>query len=481
MKTLPFSEFDEANRAEGARNMAKFSYWFAPITGSPFFRRDDLSIDFNDRSQVNIHLERNPLVFVEMALFSKFFGDKELLYRLPSFLFGLITIVTLFLYFLKTNALIAVLALLPMIFSYDWWMSSQMAHLDTGLTLFLTLTILTLQELSRKENSRWWLVSIFVWLAFLIKGQMVIFLIAPLIVSIVLGKADIKKVFCMGALSTALIVLSLLPIWFSVGVDKWFEVYVLGVLSNRAVQTDMSQVAPVWWYGYWWLFSFRLGVFLFIPLLINDFLNRRIDKDKWIVLSYIIVNFGLMSVMKNKVWWYVMPLMPAISMYIFMALKDLSVDKKLSKILLILIVSMVPLFWGIEIGLKRVVVYSLVVMCINCLIIFGNVKTIKLKSFYFIPVVLFGLFYFLKRFPRPSASYPEVKRLLDGVDITDGCVYVSGMTYEGVMYYSKSGEINFWGEKEIDSECHNYLISPNVFEFEKIKEVDRLKLYKVNI
>lgn len=476
MSLLPFSEFDEANRAEGARNMAKFSYWWAPITGSPFFRRDDLSFKFNDNSKVNIHLERNPLVFIKMAGFVKIFGDKEISYRLPSFIFSLGTMLLLFLLF-KKEPLLSLLSLTPLLFSYDWWSSSQMAHLDIGLTFFMTVALVLL-IFGKEKKDNWFILSIFIFLAFLSKGQMIIFLITPLFMALFLGKISIKSFIKTGLMTFLLIFISLLPILTRHGFKTWFDVYVMGILSSRATTTDLSQAAPVWWYGYWWMFSFRWGVFLFVPLLCRDIFEKRIDKEKLILFVFIVFNFLLMSLAKNKVWWYVMPLMPAISMYIYRSIENTNKEKKLFNLLIVFLISVVPLFWQIEISLKRVVAYCALVVFINTFVLIKDFKVKKIPEWFFVPIILFSAFIFYRKFPRPSASFPEVRKLLSGIDLSDSCLFVENMPYEGVMYYSKAGEINYWQE-EVKKGCPNYLVSPNNFEFEKIKEVDRLKLYKI--
>lgn len=477
MVTLPFSEFDEANRAEGARNMVKFSYLWAPVTGSPFFRRDDLSIEYDKNSNVYIHFERNPLVFWTMGLSSKIFGDKEISYRLPSFLFGIGTVAYLFKILSKKSYLLALISILPILFSYDWWMSCQMAHLDTALTFFLTLALVLL--INEKNGNNWWLISISIWLAFLSKGQMLVFLMTPLLLALVFKKINLETLIKISLLSLVLIIISLIPVFINHGFRLWFDNYVLELLQNRAVNNDVSQVAPMWWYGYWWLFSFRWGVFLFVPLVIYDFVSKKIDKGKIIILAYIAINFILMSYMKNKVWWYVMPLMPGVCVYIYKSLMGIKRQGKFKNILLVIFISSLPLFWGIEISLKRVVAYSVLIIFINSLVLIKNFKVKNFEKWLFVPIILLSAIIFYKKFPKPSASFPEVKRLLTGIDLSQVCLFVESMPYEGVMYYSEAGEINYWQTK-VKENCQNYLVSPNYFEFEKIKEIDRLKLYKIN-
>jgi len=97
MTKVPLHDFDEANRAEGARNMKNYSSYLAPLTGSPFLRNIDLFVEAKDNPLLKIyyHLERPPLYFLSMVFSSSIIGDNEFSYRLPSFVFGLMAFAVL--------------------------------------------------------------------------------------------------------------------------------------------------------------------------------------------------------------------------------------------------------------------------------------------------------------------------------------------------------------------------------------------------
>jgi 4-amino-4-deoxy-L-arabinose transferase-like glycosyltransferase len=98
--SIPLHDFDEANRAEGAKNMNIYNFFLSPIIGSPFTTYDKIKISAKKNPQLNLYyqLERPPLVFLSMILTTSIFGEKEWAYRLPSFLFGVLTIIIFYFY-----------------------------------------------------------------------------------------------------------------------------------------------------------------------------------------------------------------------------------------------------------------------------------------------------------------------------------------------------------------------------------------------
>ena len=117
MVNSSFHDFDEAHRAEGARNMRLHNFFIAPVVGGPYNRCASLDLETDvklaqspyqslfrvpysqDNSKTLCAVTgRPPLVFNAMALSSGLFGDYEWAYRLPSFVAGLLGIVVVIIF-----------------------------------------------------------------------------------------------------------------------------------------------------------------------------------------------------------------------------------------------------------------------------------------------------------------------------------------------------------------------------------------------
>ena len=134
--TIPFHDYDEAHRAEGARNMRLHNFFLSPLVGNPYSKNAKISFPYllDETKTVYAQTGRPPLVFNLMAFSSSLFGDYEWVYRLPSLFLGLAVFeaIVLSVYFLakkKPNLLALIVALLAIITSYDWWLSAQMAQI----------------------------------------------------------------------------------------------------------------------------------------------------------------------------------------------------------------------------------------------------------------------------------------------------------------------------------------------------------------
>lgn len=148
MSTVPFYDFDEAHRAENAKRMKEYKSYFVPLTGSSQDRVEHLKIPLRENPDLHLyyHLERPPLIYDLMILSTSIFGSTEWAYRLPSFILGM-SIFLVFLFFARkvSKSIIAIATgLLTLFTSSDLWLSSQYAQMDTAISLFLFLSLLTL-------------------------------------------------------------------------------------------------------------------------------------------------------------------------------------------------------------------------------------------------------------------------------------------------------------------------------------------------
>jgi 4-amino-4-deoxy-L-arabinose transferase-like glycosyltransferase len=487
MIKMPFHDYDEANRAEGARNMKKYNYWLAPVSGSPFLRIEDLAIKSGESNNVYPHLERPPLVFWLMSWSTEIWGDKEVAYRLPSLLFGILGLAGLVLvcFKRKTGWWGLMTGLIIMVCSYDWWMSAQMAHLDTALSFFLFFSLVFLLAFEKKRKTIFLILSgVGAGLALLSKGQIAALMFFPLAFLFLKKRIKMREMLIWG-LSLFLITSGWFLVFiFKYGWSRWAGIYLMEMLSHRALIQDLSQKAPGYWYVRWWLDSLRPGWILFLIFSFYDFFRKRLNTEKLVLLSYILGGLLLFSISKNKVWWYVLPLIPALAFYVAIGVKDYLSDKKsglLNLGLLFFLASYPAVLFSTD---RQIAIYGAMILGFGFLILVLplKLKTKKIEKMVFILALAFSYYFFQGHFPINSAGYPESKEIGSYFQSLEGekCLWVEGVAYEGLMYYSRAGEINYYEGKKKKG-CVNYLVSGGERKkegLEKIYEFGRLGLFR---
>lgn len=484
MERVPLHDFDEANRAEGARNMFLLKEFLVPVTGSPFLRVEGLEmLGPGGKGQVWPHLERPPLVFWLMAVSRQILGEREISYRLPSFLFGVAGIVLVWVVGRKLGvsrwgALVAGTVLLT---SYDWWLSAQMAHLDTGLAFLMSLSFFCFLFFVKSGESKFLRGAGLAWgLSFLVKGQMAALLLLPFGFLFLVGKLKLRDGGQV-LLWTALPVLPWLVFFFQrFGIEHFFTVYFRDFLFSRGLVADLSQQAPFYWYGRWWLCSLRPGIFLFGILVFRDLLRRRFDWMRLTILVYLAGGFLFLSVMANKVWWYVLPFIPVLAVYVGLALTDFLKERKENVWGLagVLFLGSLPVWWMS--GDKEVFLWSGIVLVAGFSLMKIKFKGKGLGVGILVLSLVLSFWLFWKRFPQVNPSFPEVRELWQEYwDIQEEkCLWVSGMPYEAVLFYSGAGEVNYW-EGVLKKGCRNFLVSPAELNYDKLEEKGSLKLYEI--
>lgn len=480
MKTASFHDFDEANRAEAARNMKIYHSYLTPLTGSPFKWGNSIQIQAKKNKLLNLtyHLERPPLVFLAMIVSTSLFNDSEFFYRLPSLIFGLLTIILVI--FLEGNLIV----LLSFLTSYDWWLSSQSALMDTTFSFFMFLAFVLILKFLEKKNHK---LLFFSGLSFgagvLSKGQPGIIFVFPLIFLLFAKKINLKELLIV-AISAGLIILPwLLFTIYKFGIFNFLTSF-LGFAKTKFLMEDLSQKAPFYWYARWWLETFRVGWILFITLIIYDFLKRNFNFKKTLILFYFLSYFIVFSFSKNKVWWYVLPLIPICCLYISESIKNiLKRDKnKLINFFLIIFLTSIPVFY--KTSNKVSVLYGLFLITLSFFILNHRFKIKKIFADIFsLTSVLFCLLTFFLNFPAISPNYPEAKTIGKYYQKLPQpkCLYVEGVPYEAILFYTQAEEINYFSSDIfLKKKCNNYLVTQKDKKFSLITTSNRLKLYKIN-
>lgn len=494
MIAVPFYDFDEAHRAENAKRMKEYQSYFVPLTGSSQDRVEHLKIPLKENPDLHLyyHLERPPLIYDLMIFSTSLFGSSEWAYRLPSFLLGTATFLVFLFFAGKENkgSIIAIsTGLLALFTSSDLWLSSQYAQMDTGITLFLFFSLLTLILFcSDSENYLIFLSGIFLGLAALSKLQPTIIFIFPLVCLLVLKKlkfSDIVK-FSVGFL--IIFLPWLLYLIFRFGLKD--VVYVMsGFALTSASTLDIHHKAPFFWYIRWWWESFRPGWTLFLAFLIYDTFNLNLSWKKIALLSYITGGFLAFSIPTNKLWWYVLPLIPAVGFYIFLAVKDyLERNGRVINLSFAIIVASLPLFLGVS--NKISMVYGVVITLIVFLILIDRlaikVSFRLVKKYIFLISLFLSLIFFLLQFPKIIPYHKNTKEVAQYYKSLPGekCLWLGDMPGESVLFYSNAGEvppIQTKTHSAIFTNCdNNYLISPERFgKEEPVIRRSNIRLYKL--
>lgn len=473
MSSVPLHDFDEANRSEAARNMKKYSFFLAPLNGSPFEKGFNLKIPAksNPLLSLNYHLERPPLYYLSMIASTSLLGENEFAFRLPSFIFGVAVVL---IFFVLGWSLFPSLAILT---SSDWWLSSQSALMDTALSFFLFLSFLFLVDFLKSRRAvRLIFSGAFLGLAILSKGQPAVVFVFPLIFLIVTRRLSFKELVIFSLSAGVVLLPEAVPLIGKFGVQKLF--YTLSDFSSRrTVVADPTQSAPFFWYFRWWLGSFRIGLILFLTLFLSDLKTRNFSLPKLLSLSYIVPSFVLFSVSKNKVWWYVLPLIPVVCYYIFLSVKK----EKWLNLSVITFISAVPVFstssnkvallWGVVLLVVSYFVYNL---------------KLNLKNSFATTVIVFSLIFslsiFFYFFPVISPTYPETVEVGEYYQKLPQpkCLFVLNMPYEAILFYSKAEAVEYFGKKPLLKGCSNYLVTPDKKpELKLLHRSNRLFLYRL--
>lgn len=501
MGTIPFYEFDEAHRAEQVKQMKKYKSYFMPLTGSQYDRISNLSIPFNDNPILNLyyHPERPFFVYALMIISTSILPPEEFAYRLPSFLLGMCTIVAFFLFgirWFKNNFFAFIIGLTVIIQSRDLWLSSVYAQLDTGLTLFILLSLLFILEYCGNKKTIFLFCSgLSFALSILSKGQPAIIFLIPLFILFFLKKLSFTELRNFFLFSGILIAPWVIVVSNIVGFNEFIRAFVGFAFSSTSI--DIHHAAPPFWYGRWFLETFRLGVVLFIAFFIRDVFSKNLNWKKITIASYCIGGFLAFSLQANKIWWYVLPIVPAIALYICFSTYDYLKFHKDRLINATVVIGMGSLFIFVQRRNIETLAYGAIISFFSFLILRGKFSFYPSISRYgiFILSIVLSLYLFNQRFPSIKPYYDGVKEVGQYFSKLPGkkCLWGYDMPFESALFYSNAGEISPLNGATSRSflfyDCdNNYLITPlkisdpalkDFFDKKVIFQKDKIKLMQL--
>lgn len=476
MKNAPLYDFDEAHRAENAKQMKAYKSWFVPLTGSPQDRIPHLNIAFKDNPDLYLfyHLERPFLVYLLMVASTSIFGSYELFYRLPSFVLGIL-VFAIYLFFttkvFKSKQILAIsLGFIALLTSSDLWLSSQYAQLDTGLTLFLFLSLLLLISYCEKRRRLLLVISgLSFALAVLSKGQFAVIFAFPIFTLLIMRKLSLKDFVLFSLSASVLLIPWVLILSSRFSLNEFLRVFIGFPFLQTSL--DIHHKAPFFWYARWWFESLRPGWTIFLSFLILDALQKNFSWRKKVLAAYILGGFLIFSFQVNKTWWYVLPLIPAIAFYIYESASEYlkKINNRLLNISVAVILASLPVFMNVS--NKEGLIYGAIITLIAIVILrsdfFSRFKIgYAQKFFLFAVAITLSLGFFYARFPKIVPYHTGIKEVASYYQTikTRKCLWGYGMPLESALFYSNAGEIKVLNKEESESlffaRCNNYLIAP---------------------
>lgn len=436
--TKSLYDFDEARYAEVAKNIIKTGNWLIPMAGGPDDPQSVRLFQLPSGNWLSPYFWKPPLHPIVIAIFYKTLGINELSVRLPSLVFSLASLLIIFslsiTLFPKSSLISHLFA--PTIFalSNDFSYLSSQGLSDAQLLFFILLSL----YFATKKHPL--LSALFFALAFLTKSFATLWLI-PLILLIQI-KHQTPKTFLVWAIISLVFILPWHFYMFSRFGQTFIDNYLIVNTIGRASGTTQN-IAPLHWYTIYALDQWKTLVFLILPLSLPILKNL---KQLWLPTSWFLVCFVFFSLPQSKVWWYIYPAWPALSLIASQAILSTIQQKSVTNLIL-LTFSVLPLlsYWQLStyhIPIKQFYLLGLIVFFIN--IILKHLKPHRIYSLTGIVSIIFFVTIttiqtnksainrtdFNSPIKKLSQQYPGITHLA-----------VSGLPYESALFYFDTGTI----------------------------------------
>jgi len=293
--------WDECSYMIPAKEMAQNNTWYTlTLGGEPF-------------------LEKPPLCMWSTALFYKFFGVNEFTSRLTSGIFGILTVMLVYIFGVyiadRKTGFISALVLLALPHYLHF---AKMAMLDVTLTFFITLMIYLFMR--GKDNAKYlFCCGLAFGLAYFAKGFACLLGLSIIFIYSILAKEK-KSIFNRYFITGILISIFFILLWYFVqyrtvgmeAINNYFGFHIFA----RATQAIEGHVGGINFYQKA-LFNKNKpwSVLLFISALYILWQAIRYRGKSALLLScWIITTYLLFTLVKTKLHWYIIPIYPALAL-----------------------------------------------------------------------------------------------------------------------------------------------------------------------
>lgn len=292
--------WDEAFYAEAAKEMVQSGDWLTP--------------HYNFEPT----LEKPPLVMWSIAVVYQLFGVNEFHARIPTALAGVGVVVLVFLIgnrlFGRSVGLLGVAVLLT---SFQFVNNARWCTTDVLLTFSILLALHAYLHVRSGEDKWWYVVGASFALGFLTKGPAMV--VAPVVIVL-----DLCFEHRLGMTLRSRHLLGAMLVGFTIGAPWFVSMFVLHreLLLDRAYFNMIVRTTQVvqehqggrdYYIGALRSYDFPWFYLLPFVLLINvrDNLERRAASRVLLILTGTV--FGLCTVMRTKIEWYILPMYPALA------------------------------------------------------------------------------------------------------------------------------------------------------------------------
>ncbi len=275
-----------------------------------------------------IWFEKPPLLMWNMSIFMKLLGFTSLAARIPSAVFGFLTVIVTFLLSKKLFGKVAAyFSSLALVTGVHFLYYTRSAMLDVTTTFFITLSIFLYVIAKEKNLLRFWfLAGLAAGLAVMSKGviglfPLVIIFVQELFIRIFGGDESTRPNFLSKFLMfvSGMVLISFpwhLLMYVRYG-QEFLQNYFIYHVFSRAATAIEDKGQPLFWYITVMRVSMRLWFILLLgafPLFIYKTL-KKYEKFSLFTIWAVSV-FVVFSVSSSKIIWYIIPLYPAVSIMV---------------------------------------------------------------------------------------------------------------------------------------------------------------------
>ncbi|MGA7617201.1 MAG: glycosyltransferase family 39 protein, partial [Thermoanaerobaculia bacterium] len=300
--SVPLFDPDEGRNAEVAREMAVSGDFVLPtLNGLPY-------------------LDKPIVLFAAEAVAMKTFGANEMAARLPSLLFALATVLLIAWFgtrhFGLERGLLAgwVAAASPLLVAF-----SRIVIFDTGLTFFITFSILALYEAvvagERRAGEGWRLAA---WasmaLGVLMKGPVALALPAMVLIPFAWRSGRIRDLASVWSALLFSVVLAPWLVLVSLRIPDFLDYALVTETVSRLTTNELKRQGPIWYFVPYLIGGFFPWILLLAANAKRIIRDERKTPQGWLFVLWIAVPFIFFSLSHSKRPQYILPLVAPIAL-----------------------------------------------------------------------------------------------------------------------------------------------------------------------